>query len=486
MLNEVGELAVVRGGAAALYGEQATAGAVLVEPAHPVTDVLLTRAVAEEGVDDYLRGAFQLARRVGDGASVFLSTETRRIDGFFPGTKQVDRHFAGTLQARLPGRLEMSAGYRRYEGDGRHRVDETFLPVQTKRGDYHLEMFRAHSPDGRGGALLELGLLRERLENRFETAEQTVREIVSPSARVTLDLPATAGWRWTARGEAVRWRIEREDLNSTSRFWRGAAALRGTRSLGAGRRLTGTVRLDTEEGRKRALQARLETGWTVGAGTAFAIASRNERIPDRGAQGADNEVHDSATVGYRWDTDPFRARAAAFGTRIRHYRREATFEESRAREPVLDAPLGTATVRGASLGIGTGRFAVPGIRALGAWTLASSVTALGAENDDTGERLPRRPRFTWTGEGTLERRFFRDELLARVRGRMTHWRDRVDDDGAEVPDLWITDVLLEGEIGDAIFFYRFHDLLERADAIEPGYRFPGFSRIYGLSWRFWG
>ena len=41
-------------------------------------------------------------------------------------------------------------------------------------------------------------------------------------------------------------------------------------------------------------------------------------------------------------------------------------------------------------------------------------------------------------------------------------------------------------IGDAVFFYRFHDLLERADDVEPGYRFPGFSRMYGISWRFVG
>ncbi|NNE43181.1 MAG: hypothetical protein HKN12_03160 [Gemmatimonadetes bacterium] len=58
--------------------------------------------------------------------------------------------------------------------------------------------------------------------------------------------------------------------------------------------------------------------------------------------------------------------------------------------------------------------------------------------------------------------------------------------GAPVVDLWLTDVLLEGEIGDAVFFYRFHDGMNRADEVEPGIRFAGFSRMYGISWRFRG
>jgi hypothetical protein len=99
--------------------------------------------------------------------------------------------------------------------------------------------------------------------------------------------------------------------------------------------------------------------------------------------------------------------------------------------------------------------------------------------------LPRRPRRTWTGEGSLARRLFHDDLLFRVRGRLTHYGDRVDGEGAPVADAWINDVVLEAEIADAVLFYRFQDLLERADEIEPGIRLPGFSHMFGLSWRFW-
>ena len=92
----------------------------------------------------------------------------------------------------------------------------------------------------------------------------------------------------------------------------------------------------------------------------------------------------------------------------------------------------------------------------------------------------------WTGDGFLERRFFEDELLARVRGRLAHYGDRPREGICADVDAWVTDVILEAGIGDAVLYYRFHDLLERADDIEPCYRFPGFSRMYGISWRFRG
>jgi hypothetical protein len=114
------------------------------------------------------------------------------------------------------------------------------------------------------------------------------------------------------------------------------------------------------------------------------------------------------------------------------------------------------------------------------------VTARSAENATTGERLPRRPARSWTGEASLERRFFSDELLARLGGRLTHLGDRLNDEGDDVDDAWVTDVLLEGRVGDAVFYYRFLDLLERADEIEPGIRLPGFSRTWGVTWRFVG
>jgi hypothetical protein len=148
--------------------------------------------------------------------------------------------------------------------------------------------------------------------------------------------------------------------------------------------------------------------------------------------------------------------------------------------------VGEGEIAGATFGFDTDRFGIPAARWLGLFLFDTSVTWMSAENTTTGERLSGRPRFTWTGEGLLERRFFADELLARVRGRLTHWHDRIDDDGQDVEDLWLTDVLLEAEIGDAVLFVRFMDMLERADPVEPGIPFPGFSRMYGLTWRFRG
>jgi hypothetical protein len=217
------------------------------------------------------------------------------------------------------------------------------------------------------------------------------------------------------------------------------------------------------------------------------VASRGERIPDRGAEGSANETALAGEAGLRWTPGRALFRAVGFGTRIEDYRRDATFEEVQAREPVLDAPIGTAEIVGATLGLDTGDFVFLGLPAVGTMRLASHFTWQRAELDD-GERIAGRPRRIWAGQGTLERRFFQDELLARVRGKLTHWGDRAGLTifGRETVDLWMTDVILEGEIGDAIFFVRFHDLPGRADAVEPGYRFPGYTRMYGISWRFVG
>jgi hypothetical protein len=179
-------------------------------------------------------------------------------------------------------------------------------------------------------------------------------------------------------------------------------------------------------------------------------------------------------------------RAALFARAIEDARREPTFEELRAREPVWDAPEGDVRIRGATVGLESSLFPFPGLRTLGDLRLHTSWTRSSAENRTTDTRLPRRAERTWTGDGSLQKRFFSAELLARLRGRLTHLGDRVDEDGEPVEDAWVTDVLLEGEVGDAVFFYRFHDLLERADEIEPGIRLPGFSRMWGVTWRFVG
>ena len=78
-------------------------------------------------------------------------------------------------------------------------------------------------------------------------------------------------------------------------------------------------------------------------------------------------------------------------------------------------------------------------------------------------------------EGFWERHFFADELRLRVVGRLTHWRDRLDGELLPVEDLWLTDVVIEGGIGDAVLYVRFLDMLERADEVEPG-RYRSTSR----------
>ncbi len=482
MLSEVSELRILRGGAAALYGPGAASGVVVVRPRELSPDQLHSRAMGEEGVDDYQRGAFQVASRIGPGA-VFLTTESRRTDGFYAGTKEVDRQFSGVWRGRLPFAFEGSFGYRLFKGDGRTGFFDpaTIGHVLTYRDEIHVSLFRRTRNDR--GALLEVGLLREDLENEDGTTQ--TRDIRSPRAELTFDLPDLAGIRWTARAELAQWRIDHQEVGDRDQFMRWGGAVRATCPLGSRAFVTGTVRTDGQD-QDTALQARLEGEWALGRLALFGVASRGEHYPDRGAEGSETETHDSATLGLRLRVAPLVARVAAFGTRIGDLRPGPEFDAVQARQPVLGAPVGDAEITGGTVGFETERFAVPGVRFLGSFLLRSSFTQMATENVDTGDPLPGRPERTWTGEGLLERRFFKGELLARVRGRLTHYGDRVDAEGLAVRDVWLTDVILEGEIGDAAFFYRIHDLLERMDEVEPGFFFPGFSRYLGITWRFFG
>ncbi len=489
VMSELAGFRILRGGGAALYGPTALTGAVVLDPRFPFPDELTTRAVAEEGVDGYQRGGFTLSRPLGRDAALHLGTESRRIDGFFDGTKEVDRHFDGEVRGRLPAGWEGTFGYRRWQGDGRSGGMDPDLPTRSilaKRGDWRASLFRPSGEDR--GALLELSVLRERIENLGGGEPDLTREIMTPTLRLTGDLPSASGWDVVGRVESTHWRIEREEEGAVDRFWRGAAGLRASRGFGIGTRLVATGRADTEEDRRRALHGRLEGEWSRGPAGVFGILSRGERVPDRGAAGSSNEVSNSVEAGVRWAAGPTRVRAVAFGNRIHGFRRDPTFEEIQARQAVLDAPIGTAEILGATIGLETDPFRPPGLTALGLLRLRTSFTGQRAELAGTGEDLPGRPRRVWTGEGWLERHFFKDELRARVCGRLTHWGDRGGTTifGEDPIGIWITDVILEGKIGDAVFFYRFHDMLERADDPEPGYRFPGFSRMYGISWRFVG
>ncbi len=483
-LSEMSSFTVVSGGAGALFGPEAAGGAVAVEPRFPVHDRMLARAVGEEGVDGYERASFQVARPLGADAAFFLTTESRRIDGYFAGTREVDRQFAGRVDRRWPGGIETSIGYRVYDGSGRTGgTDGTAVrALETDRTDLTARVLSPWSAER--GTLLEVGLRRENIAHTGVTAPST-RKILAPSLRATTDLPAWFGLDWVARVEGTRWRIERQEAETIDRFWRTGSAVRSSAQLGEGRFLTGTVRADLEQDRRRALHGRLEGEWAWGGLSVFSVASRSERIPDRGAEGSANEVHWGAELGLRARGSGLAAQAVAFGTRIHDLRPEPSFAAVRAREPVLAPPLGTGEIRGASVALDTDFLRLPLLRVLGDLQVKTSFTWLEAELEETGERLPRRARHTWTGEGSLARALFQDDLLFRVRGRLTNYGDRVDDQGAAVTDAWITDVILEAEIADAILFYRFHDLLERADEVEPGIRFPGFSHTFGLTWRFW-
>jgi hypothetical protein len=482
MLSEIARLSVLYGGGAALYGPSAASGAVVVRPREIQPDLLHSRAMAEEGVDDYQRGAFQVAARIGPG-SLFMNTESRRTEGFYAGTKEVDRHLSGRWRGRLPLAFETSIEYRELNADGRSGFFDpaTVHSILTKRTDVRVTLFRRTGDDR--GALLEVGWLRERLEDLGDP--EPTREIRSPRVDATFDLPTVAGIRWTARGEWASWKTERVEAGTTDQYGRWAGALRAMRDVGSRAFVTATARVDGQAG-KTALQGRLEGEWVAGRLAFFGIASRNERFPDRGAVGTATEVHDSGTLGARLQVRPVEFRVTAFGTRIGDLRPDPTFDEVQRRAPVLGAPVGTGEILGTTVGLETERFEMPGLRPLGHWWFRSSATLQSAENSDTGARLAGRPSRTWTGEGLLERRFFKGELLARVRGRLTHYGDRVDLDGLGVRDAWLQDVALEAEIGDAVVFYRFHDLLERADEVEPGIFFAGFSRFYGLTWRFVG
>jgi hypothetical protein len=289
------------------------------------------------------------------------------------------------------------------------------------------------------------------------------------------------------RGEATRWRIEFEEEGRVDRFVQGAGAIRLTALLSEKLRLTETLRVDAEESRTPAYQGRFEAAWEMGALRVIGVASRNERIPDRSVPERDQyEVHNTALATLEWRTTRAMVSLEGEATNIDDVRPEPTFEEVRRRDAPSGAPIGDGEIRRGSVALSTGVVTIPNASVLGEFRFLTSFTARTAEIADTGARIPGWAKWTWTGDGVVEHRFFKDELQLRLRGRLTHLGDRVDLAGDDVVDAWVTDVLLEGEIGDAVFFARFHDMLERADEIEPGYRFPGFSRTYGLTWRFWG
>jgi hypothetical protein len=479
VLSELSSFTLVRSGASALFGPDALTGAVWLEPRFPAYDELRSRASGEEGVDDYQRGAFEIGSPFGSRGAWFLSAESRRIDGFFPGTKEVDRHVTGVVRGSLWGPVFGGLHIRRYEGDGRAGAfDEPIVSVLTKRTSAELELF---SPWGESrGTLLHMELLSERLEKVGDATPKT-REFDSPALRVTSDLPDVGSLETVARLEASRWRIETKETSERDEFWRGALALRTTQNFAQGL-ITGTFRLDGEEERRRALQARVEGELNWSAATIFAAAARGERPPVRGAVGK-AERHISAEVGARVERGFFRVGTTFFGVRISERRPDPTFGEVRLREAPRAGAAGDAEIVGATFDFGCSSVRIPRVGFLGKLTIDTNYTILSAE-DEAGTKLPGRPSRAWTGEGFLERRFFDDDLLARVRGRLTHYGDRSADLESAPRDAWLTDVILEGEIGDAVFFYRFHDLLERGDEVEPGYPFPGFSRTYGITWSF--
>jgi hypothetical protein len=485
MLSEVSEIDVLRGGAAALYGPEAASGAALAQTRFPRHEDLLARAFGEEGVDEYQRASFQASRKMGSRAAFFTTTESRRLAGFFPGTKDVDRQFAAGVRVDLPRSWQGEANFRRFEGDERSGgiEDTPIIPLETRITDAHMKLFHPWSESK--GLLWETRYRTEKIENVDPALGRTL-EVSAPTIRITSDLPKWKRIETVLRAEATHWRIEHEEDERIERFWRGGAALRWGGLFGESLRVTETVRADAEEGQGAALQARFESSWQWKRLALLGVVSRNERFPDREAVDNDkNEIHHTGLGALELRIRGARFSVEGVASRVKDLRPEPAFEEVRRRDPQTLAPIGTGELRSGTVAIVTDPFAVPGAR-IGHLTIRTSFTLLSAEIEETGERIPLRARRTWTGDGALERRFFTGELLLRLRGRLTHLGDRLNFEGEKVADAWVTDVLIEGEIGDAAFHARFHDLLERADELEPGYRLPGFSHMYGISWRFWG
>ncbi|MEZ5063768.1 MAG: TonB-dependent receptor [bacterium] len=483
-LSEVRGLSLVRGGASALFGPNAVGGALALDTGVSIPEIATVRLTPEEGTDDLLRAAFQFSRRFGRNAAAAMQVETRTFEGFFPGTKESDRFVSAASVFRLPRDLEGSVRWRHTRTDGRHGGFEPAL-VRSVLADRDELRFEAFRPLGESrGALAELGWLSETIDHGIGGDAPEKRSYSTPSLRVTADLPSVGGAALVGRAEAERWRVSYESTGEVRTTWLAATSLRATKGE-AGRRSTATARVDWDHHRAPAWQGRLEGEWSLGRAIAYGIAAHGERRPDeRAALPGTNERHVDGRVGLRYRGSAGVLDLAGYGRRIRNLRRDPTFEEIRAHLPVLDAPVGEAEISGATLTATGVPWTLPA--GLGRLGLTSSVGWLRADNTTTDTRLPGRPTFTWTGDGFVERRFFTDELLLRLRGRLSHWHDRVDGTGASVEDLWLTDVLVEGEIGDVVFYLRFHDLLERADEVEPGIRFPGYSRMYGLTWRFRG
>ncbi len=486
VLSEIGDVSILRGSAAALYGPQAASGATVLRPRFPHAGELLVRVVGEEGSDEYQRASFQGSRHLGENAGFFGTMELRQIEGFFPETKEFDRQYAGRVGGRLPFGLEGEASFRRFEGDARSGGVDTLavLPVVTRATHVGAKLFRAWD-EARGG-LLEMRFHRESIDNVDPSAPRK-REITGPELQATVDLPPLLGLESTVRAEASRWRVEYMQISTIDRFWRTAAALRTSRAFGAGIRLTGTARLDTEEERDDALHARVEGIW---AGRAWALSgavAHGERIPAREAPLPDvSEVHDAATARLAWTGGPATLSTELDWTRVEDIRPEPSFEEVRRRDPADAVPIGTGDLRGLTFGVVTDPFPIPGAAVVGDLTFRTTFALRDDVLDETGAPLPGRARRLWTGEGLLSNEFFQDSLHARLRGRLTYLGDRVDVAFVDVLDAWVTDVIAEAEIADALLHIRFHDLLERGDEIEPGYRLPGFSWMFGVSWRFWG
>ena len=486
MMSELRGFSLVRGGASAFYGPDAVGGALVLHGAQPIPEQLQVRIVAEEGSDDFLRAAFHVEKPFGENWGAFLDSETRIIEGFFPGTSESDRFLSMSMATRLPSGLEAGLSWRHYEGDGRHNGFDPALieQVLTDRDDIRFDLFRGHG-DGRG-TLLELAYVAQDIRNGIGGSDSEQRVYRAPSLRITSDLRGPSWLTLVGRIEGSKMRVTSETDGVVRTTWRGAGVLRAI--AGEPGRLVGlTGRVDGEETRRPAWHARLEGAWQPGALGAFAIGTHGERWPEPGAAAAGtNERVLAAQAGLKWHTSSLRVRALGWVSRIRSMRRDPVFDEIRARDPVLDAPVGDGEMQGVTAGLETDVFAIPGAAVIGRWQLSTSATSMTAENATTGTRLSGRPRFLWVGEGSWERGFFREELGLRVRGRLTHWHDRLDDALMPVVDLWLTDVVIEGAIGDAVLYVRFLDTLERADEVEPGIRFPGFTIDYGLTWRFRG
>ena len=105
--------------------------------------------------------------------------------------------------------------------------------------------------------------------------------------------------------------------------------------------------------------------------------------------------------------------------------------------------------------------------------------------DHTGGRVPYVPELQAIGQLRYARRFFpsRDLLVeGRLTGRLMG--DRTTISGAELPAIFLTDLLVQATVINLTVYVSFKNLFAQEYETEEGFALPGSEGFLGISWRF--